>query len=87
MPGNNITFICGTERVVWNGLAYLGSLCTIFKPKSGEEQVFTAILPDYDAALVKKFLVLISTGSAKIYRREHEAIKALVKDFGVSSVF
>ena len=81
---NNITFICyNSEKISWNGLAYIGSLSVLFKPRSGEEQRFTVMVPDYRAELVRKLLLLISAGSIDVQREEITEIEALVKDLRV----
>ena len=71
---SNLTFICGNgEIVTWNGLAYLGSLSKLFKPRSEEEQRFTIILPGYPAQAVRTTL-----GYDDVSRLEE-----LAKDLGV----
>ena len=82
---SNVTFVCSQdETLMWNGLAYLGSLSTIFKPRSGEEQSFTVLLPDHSAQLLRKLLILISTGASIVRKQEVDAVKELAKDLGVS---
>ena len=85
---SNINFICsGTQHVTWNGLAYLGSLSTLFRPRSGEEQSFTVIAPDHDAALVRKLLLLLCTGEASVQSdQEVNELHMLANDLGVSSL-
>ena len=69
---NNVRFICrDNEEFSWNGLAYLGSLSAIITPRSEEEQRFTVMLPDYAAPMVRKLILLISTGAVMI--RSHES--------------
>ena len=80
----NVTFVCANrETVKWNGLAFLGSISPIFKPLSGEEQNFTVLNLDYEASLVRKLLILISSGSSMVHKHEAEEITALGKDLGV----
>ena len=81
---SNVTFICrGGEKLRWNGLAYLASLSAMFRPRSGEEQHFTILLPGYGAALVTKLLKLLSTGEAVMANQEVEHIEQLANDLGV----
>ena len=84
----NTLFICGEgkERIAWNGLAYLGSLSAMFRPRSGEEQQFTMILPDYGPTLVRKLLRLISTGETNVFVEEAQEMTTLAKNLGVSCV-
>ena len=82
---SNITFVCRhEEKVTWNGLAYLSSLSTLFRVRSGEEQHFTVFLPDYGAPLIRKFLLLLSTGVAFVRQFEVGELTGLAKDLGVS---
>ena len=74
-------------KIPWNGLAYLGSLSTMFKPRSGEEQDFTVIIPDYGAPMVRKLLILISTGVTVVRRHEVGELTRLAKDLGVSGTY
>ena len=81
----NVMFVCANgETVKWNGLAFLGSLSHVFKPLSGEEQSFTVLMPDYEAPLVRKLLILISMGSSMVRRHEAEELTRLANILGVS---
>ena len=75
----------GDEMVHWNGLAFLASLSPLFRPRSEEEQRFTVLLPDYNASLVKKLLLLLSLGTSTVKPEEVNMLAGLAKDLGVSS--
>ena len=86
-PGN-VIFVCRyDERVTWNGLPYLASLSKLFRPRSGEEQKFTVMVPDYSAGLVRKLLLLISLGASVVRQYELEELTQLAKGLGVSCNF
>ena len=57
------------------------------KPRSGEEQDFTVIIPDYGAPMVRKLLILISTGVTVVRRHEVGELTRLAKDLGVSGTY
>ena len=81
---SNLTFICGNgEIVTWNGLAYLGSLSKLFKPRSEEEQRFTIILPGYPAQAVRSLLMLLATGETTLGYDDVSRLEELAKDLGV----
>ena len=82
---SNLTFICsGREKVNWNGLAYLGSVSHVFKPRSGEVQRFTVLLLDYSPVLVRKLLLMLSSGLAYFREDEVPELTSLVSHLGVS---
>ena len=82
---SNVTFICAEgEKVSWNGLAYLAHLCGVFQARSGEEQNFTVLLPDYGAGVVRHFLRFISLGETQINNEDSASLELLMKDIGVS---
>ena len=82
----NIVFACQEDEMVhWNGLAFLASLSPLFRPRSEEEQRFTVLLPEYNASLVKKLLLLLSLGTSTVKPEEVNMLAGLAKDLGVSS--
>ena len=84
----DITFVCfNNEKVAWNGFAYLASLSGLFRPRSEEEPSCTMMLPDFPADVVRKFLLLLSTGSVDITELEAGQITQLTTALGVSTHF
>ena len=82
---SNTTFVCANdERLEWNGLAYLSSISSIFWARSNEEQHFTVLVPDYKISIVRKLLLLISTGFAIVKSFEVNELTELASDLGVS---
>ena len=83
----NIVFICAdNEKITWNALAYLATLSKLFQARSSEEQHFTVHLPDYGAGLVRKLLLLLSTGVSFVRANEVDTLARLAKDLGVSLI-
>ena len=81
----NVTFICAySEKVKWNGLAYLATMSSLFKARSDEEQHFVVLLPDYGAGIVRKLLLFISTGASICKTNEFHVLTDLAKHLGVS---
>ena len=82
----NISFVCKDKhKISWNGLAYLASISNLFQARSREEQNFTVILPDIEASLLTKLLMLMTNGQARVKLHEVEALRQLASDMGVSS--
>ena len=56
----------------------------MFQARSQEEQVFTVIVPDHRAEVVKKLLRLVSTGVVEGTFKDSQEIDLLAKSLGVS---
>ena len=83
----NVTFVCANdEKLDWNGLAYLASMSPMFKARSGEEQHFTVLVPDYCISLLRKLLLLISCGFSIVRQFEVKDLTKLVSDLGVRMI-
>ena len=83
----NVTFVCANdEKLDWNGLAYLASMSPMFKARSGEEQHFTVLVPDYCISLLRKLLLLISCGFSIVRQFEVKDLTRLVSDLGVRMI-
>ena len=81
----NVTFICANnEKLVWNGLAYLAALSNMFEARSGEEQHFTLILPNYSHQTVQKLLLYLSCGDVNVSIDEKRDLLELAKALRVS---
>ena len=81
----NITFICAkNERIVWDGLPYLATMSDLLHARSGEEQHFTLMLPDIEASLMKKLLLLLTSGSVDIVSGDQRQIWTLAALLRVS---
>ena len=81
---SNVTFVCSnSENILWNGLPFLSSLSPLFKARSGEEQNFTIMIPDYQSSCARNLLLLLSMGSALVSSGEMDEITCLAKDLGV----
>ena len=81
----NIKFICANGGIVtWNGLPFLATMSHLFQARSGEEQDFTVHLPDYEGGLLKKLLILMTTGEVHFRDDELVELQGLIKDLGVS---
>ena len=87
-PSENLTAVClGGRRVGWNGLPYLSAMSSLFRARSGEEQHFTLLLPDYSSVVVTKVLRLLASGEVEVNNdSEREEMKKLLGDLGVSQV-
>ena len=85
---NNIRFICANNaKVFWNGLAYLAALSDLFQARSGEEQNFTVMVPDYDAKVVRKLLAFLTNGFVFVGRLNKAKVIQLAKDLKVCNPY
>ena len=81
---NNVRFICANnEKVFWKGLAIIAALSDVFQARSGEEQNFTVMVPDYEAKVVRKLLAFLTNGSVVVGGQDSARVIQLAKDLKV----
>ena len=83
-PDTNVTFLCDQgDQLRWHGLAYLATLSRLFVPLSGEEQKLTVLMPGYDGHVLRKLLLLLTSGEVVTTQGEMEDLQVVANDLGV----